>query len=190
MLDLQSKRSGSRENGSSHSLQTKNSHNTVTSRSKLKKTSNMNVATDPNKKFQQIKSILTKPSEQRSSYELRTVLAPLMADISFFKKRKLKQHEINEVCNGLEYMCLPKDSFVLKYGDEGDLFYIILKGRCSVWIPTTIQDMRKPMHQFQDYVKGRDFDVDDFKIEKSILDEHFGPLKDDSMLIQEEEDDD
>ena len=108
-----------------------------------------------------------------------------MADIEFFKQRKLKAHEINEVCNGLEYQCMPKNSFVLKYGQEGDLFYIILKGRCSVWIPVSIEDVRRPMQQFQDQVRiSKDFDPNDFKMEKTYLDEHFGTnQRQDSMLI-------
>ena len=41
--------------------------------------------------FDSIKQILSKPAENRTTYELRTVLTPLMADIQFFKERKMKQ---------------------------------------------------------------------------------------------------
>jgi len=54
-----------------------------------------------NKQFETLKAILSKPSESRSTYELRTVLTPLMADIGFFKERKLKLQDITEVCSGL-----------------------------------------------------------------------------------------
>lgn len=84
----------------------------------------------------------------RSTYELRTVLAPLMADNGFFKERKLKPQDITEVCSGLQYECKGKNSFVIRYGEEGDLFYIILKGRISVWVPMTTAQMRKPLDRF------------------------------------------
>ena len=43
------------------------------------------------KRLDTIKQLLSKPAEQRSTYEIRTLLTPLMADIGFFKERKLKQ---------------------------------------------------------------------------------------------------
>ena len=42
---------------------------------------------------------------------------------------------MSEICSRLEYLPKPKDSLVVKYGDKGDLFYIILRGRVSVWVP-------------------------------------------------------
>ena len=99
---------------------------------------------NPERQFQSMKTILSKPAEQRSTYELRN-LVPLIADIAYFKELKLKPYELNEVCSGLEYQAVQKESFVIRYGEEGDSFYIILKGKVSVWLPMSIEQMRKPM---------------------------------------------
>jgi len=68
-----------------------------------------------------------------------------MSDIKFFKDLKLKPHEMNEVCAGLKYDYCPKDSFVINYGEQGDMFYIILKGKVSVWVPCPNENMHKPL---------------------------------------------
>ena len=68
-----------------------------------------------------------------------------MQDISFFKERKLKPHEMNEVCGGLQYESKESESFVINYGDFGDKFYIILKGTVSVWIPVSYDEMKRPI---------------------------------------------
>lgn len=46
-----------------------------------------------------------------------------------------------DVCNGLQYAYVPKDSFVIRYGEQGDSFYIILKGTVSVWAPVSAEEM-------------------------------------------------
>lgn len=122
-------------------------------------------------KVAQIKQILSKPAEQRSTYELKNLLVPLMADISFFKERKLKTPDLNEVCGGLEYASYPNNSFVLRYGEVGDKFYIILKGKVSVWIPMKVENMRRPMKNFMDNVRNRFNRDNDFFFSKSVIKE-------------------
>ena len=57
------------------------------------KLSNKNTASKSQQRpfqLEQIRQILSKPAEQRTTFELRTVLTPLMSEIAFFKERKLK----------------------------------------------------------------------------------------------------
>ena len=116
-----------------------------------------------------------------------------MSDISFFKERKLKQHEMNEVCGGLEYSSKPKNAFVIRYGEIGDLFYIILKGRVSVWVPMMPDKMRRPIQKFKEMLRNKTDRPDDFKFPVSHLKEVMGHQKsveenanqaDDSNIIQ------
>ena len=112
------------------------------------KLSNKNTASKSQQRpfqLEQIRQILSKPAEQRTTFELRTVLTPLMSEIAFFKERKLKLQDLNEVCGGLQYQTNPSDSFIIHYGDRGDKFYIILKGTVSVWLPMPIEEMRRPI---------------------------------------------
>jgi len=91
---------------------------------------------------------LKKDREARKGSDLKS-LVPLMREIKFFKDRKLKDKEITEVCYGLKYEHHEPDVFPCKFGDEGDQFYIILKGKCSVWIPMPYDQMKKPVHELK-----------------------------------------
>ena len=157
------------------------------SQSKFRSTTN--VLGNQYKQFKLIKNILSKPAEQRSTYELRTVLTPLMADIAFFKERKLKPHDIQEVCVGLQYLSKPKNSFVIKYGEEGDMFYIILKGKVSVWLPVPLHEMRKPMRNFSKLIKEKSAAAEDFRFTKKVIKDQFEPkvTDEEKMRIEEEE---
>ena len=55
----------------------------------------------------------------------------------------MNEKKIMEVCSGLEYQCAPKNSLVIRFGEEGDKFYLVLRGRVEVWLPTE----RKPMQE-------------------------------------------
>lgn len=39
--------------------------------------------------------------------------------------------------NGFEYASMPKDAFVLKFGELNNTLYIVLGGKVSVWGPMT-----------------------------------------------------
>ena len=63
---------------------------------------------------------------------------------------------------------------VIRYGELGDSFYIILKGKCSVWAPVPVEEMRRPLALFKENLKrkaGKSSDPDlDFKFPKRVLD--------------------
>ena len=104
------------------------------------------------KQLELIVNILTKSQEQRSQYDLKT-LVPLMENIRFFKERKIKTKELFEICNGLEYFKSPENSYVIKYGEEGDKFYIILQGQVSVWVPVQNAKMSKIIKKIYSKIK-------------------------------------
>ena len=72
-----------------------------------------------------------------------------MTPIKFFRQRHMKEREITEVCTGLEYLRMPKDSTVIRYGEEGDKFYIIMKGSVAIWLPFVNADMKRPLEAFK-----------------------------------------
>lgn len=77
-----------------------------------------------------------------------------MANIAFFKNRKLKPAALNEVCGGLQYLKLTENSNVIHYGDVGDKFFIILKGTVSVWIPVPSNEIHKKLKRFESQMRN------------------------------------
>ena len=111
------------------------------------------------KSLEVIKSVLNKPTELRTQYDLKT-LVPLMENIKFFKERKIKDRELIDICSGLQYDCQPQDKFVINYGEDPNTasskadFYIILKGAVSVWVPVQNAKMTRIISKFKNKVKG------------------------------------
>lgn len=77
----------------------------------------------------------------------------MMSKISFFKQRKMRVQDVTEICSSLQYEYKPKSSVVIRKDEEGDLFYIILRGRVSVWVPIINAEMKKPINYFKDQLK-------------------------------------
>jgi hypothetical protein len=58
-----------------------------------------------------------------------------MRQLNFFKDNKIKDRGILEACFGMEFKEAKKGFVVCRFGHKGDNFYILLKGKCSVWVP-------------------------------------------------------
>ena len=70
-------------------------------------------------------SILKKNPELRTERDLNTLL-PLIKQVEFFKKKKIRQEHIVEICSELRYHSVTAGEFVFKQNDYGDSFFIIL----------------------------------------------------------------
>ena len=40
----------------------------------------------------------------------------------------------------------------MRYGEEGDQFYLLLQGKVSIWVPVTFKDMKEPIAKLKDMV--------------------------------------
>lgn len=47
----------------------------------------------------------------------------------------MKDRDILDIVYGLQYERQGQGFATTRYGEKGDTFYIILKGKCSVWLP-------------------------------------------------------
>ena len=81
-------------------------------------------------------SLLKSPSSQRSLESIKS-LKSLSKNIPFFKQliNDYEEKAHIDCCMCLKYLMIPKDEFVCKAGDIGDLFYIILQGAVKVLVP-------------------------------------------------------
>ena len=41
----------------------------------------------------------------------------------------------------------------MRYGEEGERFYLILKGKVSIWVPVPHENMKEPLEKFKWKVK-------------------------------------
>lgn len=88
------------------------------------------------KNIQYFKKVLKKPSNERKKEEL-VRLAKYIRDIPFFKYRDtgvITEQDSFEIASALKFEKFKAGDKVVNFGDEGDKFYIILKGVVSVQI--------------------------------------------------------
>ena len=57
---------------------------------------------------------------------------PFISLIDFFKERGLEGTTLFDVISCMEFMTIKKDNFVFEFGDQGDLFYLLLEGKVEV----------------------------------------------------------
>ena len=57
---------------------------------------------------------------------------PFILLIDFFKERGLEGATLFDVISCMEFMTIKKDNFVFEFGDQGDLFYLLLEGKVEV----------------------------------------------------------
>lgn len=60
---------------------------------------------------------------------------PFISQIEFFKERGIEGAALFDVVSCMEFMTINKDNFVFEFGDQGDLFYLLLEGKVEVQIP-------------------------------------------------------
>ena len=86
-------------------------------------------------KLELTRQLLEKPSEVRTLSDIEE-LALLIKDNKFFKDRgELTYQDIKDLAANFEFLEVEQYDDVVKYGDVGDLFYMIIKGSVSVQIP-------------------------------------------------------
>jgi hypothetical protein len=79
-------------------------------------------------------SIMLMPKDDRLTQEQKSLNA-FLRELKFFKSRKMKDRDIADICDRLKIAHSVKTTYEVIFGDKGDLFFIILKGNCSVWVP-------------------------------------------------------
>ena len=90
--------------------------------------------------FEKMKQVLVKRRTDRSVEDLK-FLSQQFKNYKFFKELGIVRKEMIEICNSLDFEMQESDSYVMKHGDEGDSFKLVIKGKVTVWIPMKIESM-------------------------------------------------
>ena len=57
-----------------------------------------------------------------------------MKDHPFFKTRNMKDQQILDVLNCMDFVTIPEDRIVFDFGSIGDLYYMIIEGVVEIQI--------------------------------------------------------
>ena len=89
-------------------------------------------------KFDYILTILKKPSERRTKGEIRILSDYLSNKYDFFKKlnNPMDKKKLEKIVTVLNYEEFPANKNIITYGEEGDKFYILLKGNVTLFRPS------------------------------------------------------
>lgn len=77
--------------------------------------------------------ILSTPVGNRRKHEVDEVIK-IVQQIKFFKERKIKENDYEELVNALNFESKEEFENVFLYNDPGEHFYIVLQGTVSVKI--------------------------------------------------------
>ena len=89
-----------------------------------------------------VQSQVSIPSDQESSQYINDVneLAKILKKIKFFEERKIVEEEdLREIARCLTFETFQRNDVIINYQEEGDKFYLILKGQVSVMIPQMVE---------------------------------------------------
>lgn len=92
------------------------------------------------------------PFEYRKPNDAKET-STIVSELPFFKKYNLKPQEYNDIAINLQYAIRPPHANVITLGEEGDIFYMILKGECSVWVPVSIDQMKLTYKKIKEAVE-------------------------------------
>ena len=93
-----------------------------------------------NNVLRSLKEVLQRHPDSRD-YIDKKLLYEYFLPLEFFKSRKVPTLYLKETCNEFEHMSSPANSYVINFGEDPLLCYIILKGAVSIWIPVAMDEM-------------------------------------------------
>ena len=124
--------------------------------------------------------VLKQPSESRD-YIAKKLLYEYFLPLEFFKSRKVPTLYLKQTVNEFEHMLKPANSYVINFGEDPLLCYIILKGAVSIWIPVPMEDMIKPIQKLKRKVIEQASDIDGADEEDLDFKFHFDPFKEEDL---------
>lgn len=122
-------------------------------------------------KKEYILNFLKKPTKTRTKEEIKTASKYLSEQYQYFIKLKEaneSEKKIEKIVKFAKLEVFLPDETIIKFGEYGDKFYIILKGSVSIYKPIYIEKQLTPIEFSNLLIKIRDEDKDPFKYERLI----------------------
>ena len=63
-----------------------------------------------------------------------------------------KDHELKEIANALDFQRNCSGSRVIKFGDQGDKWFILIEGKVSIWVPHSLGSMKVILDELHEKV--------------------------------------
>ena len=141
--------------------------------SRIKKFSNNSESQIIQKKYKKeyIFSLLKKETNQRTKAEIRILAEYLSEKYEYFKKLKSSttdNSKLEKICSVLHLEEFKPNSTIIKFGEEGDKFYILLEGRIMLFKPSYPQK-KMNLQQYLLYLEDvRDDEKNEDKIRRIL----------------------
>ncbi|XP_071096845.1 uncharacterized protein [Haliotis cracherodii] len=112
--------------------------------------------------YDKVVSVISKPPEKRQDFEVHTL-------VSWFRKKsqmcsQLKTDIVMDIVRNCQFVTKVRDDVIIKQGDKGECFYIILGGQISIYILNKDKDGEDESELDIIYRKGKDGKLDRSKL--------------------------
>ena len=109
------------------------------------------------------------PSIKRTKSDIKTIQNYLVNNIDYFKKMSEESDEnerISKIIQILNYESFKKDEYIIKFGEIGDKFYILLSGSVNIYKPSP-KNVSMTLYDYVKYlINIRDIEKNSIKFER------------------------
>ncbi len=140
------------------------------SEKKLKITKDEKEEIKPLIEYDSLINLLKKPKNDRSKSDRLQIMSYLCSNIDYFKKlsTRIDKESLLKFISNINYECYNANQRLMTYGEEGNKFFIILKGSVTVLKPCLKEQLLK-MNEYMNYIiQIRDVEKNEAKLNRVV----------------------